>query len=88
MSGSIGLGGLVLSLFNNGSSSSSAAGLLSTLYGASGSSAASANPIGALRTAETNSTKDIALTAKQPAVAAISRPSRRPWPRPPRPSSS
>ncbi len=69
MSGSIGLGSMVLSLFNSGTSGSSAAGLLSTLYGASGSSAASSNPIGALRTAETNSTKDIAQTATQPAVA-------------------
>ena len=59
----------MLSLFNNGSDTSSAASLLSTLYGASGGSTASADPVAALRSAEANSKKEIAQTAVQPAVA-------------------
>ena len=68
MSGSVGLGSLVLSLFNNGSANSSAANLLSTIHGGAGSSQ-TADPLAALRSAETNSTAGIAQTAAQPAVA-------------------
>ena len=69
MIGSVGLGSLVLSLFNTSDSSSSAtSSLLSTIYGG-GSSTSSTDPIAALDSAETNSTQDIAQTAKQPAVA-------------------
>ncbi len=66
MSGS--LGSMVLSLFTS-SDSSSSAGLLSVLYPAAGSSAASGDPVAALQNATTNSVKDIAQTAAQPAVA-------------------
>ncbi len=68
MSGSIGLGGLVLSLFGSSTDSSGAAGLLSTLYAPPGS-IGSSDPVAALKTAEANSKQDIAQTAKQPAVA-------------------
>lgn len=68
MSGSIGLGSLVLSLFSSASSTSDSSNLLATLYGQS-SSVSSANPVSALQNAEANSTKDIAQTAAQPAVA-------------------
>ena len=68
MSGSIGsLGSLALSLFNTGSSSSTTSGLLSAIYG--GSTASNENPVVALNTAVADSAKDIAQTAKQPAVA-------------------
>ena len=69
MSGSAGLGSNVLSLFNSTTDTSGAGGLLSALYAAPGSSAGSTNPVAALKTAEANSTKDIAQTAKQPAIA-------------------
>ena len=69
MSGSLGLGSLVLSLFNTGTDTSGAGGLLSALYAAPGGGTSSANPVAALQAAETNSTKDIAQTAAQPAVA-------------------
>ena len=71
MSGAIGgLGTLVISLFNSKDSDSSVtSSLLSTIYGTGGSPASSSNPIAALDSAEANSTKDIAQTAKQPAVA-------------------
>ena len=69
MSGSIGLGGLVVSLYGGSSSASSASNLLSILYASPGSGGGSANPVTALQTAEANSTKDIAQTAAQPAVA-------------------
>ena len=69
MSGTIGgLGSLVLSLFSDTGTSSSD-NLLSIVYGNSGSSGASSNPIAALNSAEANSSKDIAQTAAQPAVA-------------------
>ena len=68
MSGSIGsLGSLALSLFNTASSSSPTSGLLSAIYG--GSTASNENPVTALSTAVADSAKDIAQTAKQPAVA-------------------
>ena len=68
MSGSIGsLGSLALSLFNTASSSSPTSGLLSAIYG--GSTASNENPVTALNTAVADSAKDIAQTAKQPAVA-------------------
>lgn len=60
---------MVLSLFNSGTDTSGAGGLLSALYAPPGSFAGSANPVAALQTAEANSTKDIAQTAKQPAIA-------------------
>ena len=67
MSGAIGgLGTLVLSLFNSKDSDSSVtSSLLSTIYGTGAGAAASSNPIAALDSAEANSTKDIAQTAKQ-----------------------
>ena len=67
MSGSIGLGSLVTSLFSSGSSTTS--NILSALYGNSGSAGGSGNVVAALQNAETNSTKDIAQTAAQPSVA-------------------
>ena len=68
MSGSIGsLGNLALSLFSGSSSSDTTSGLLSAIYG--GSTASSVNPVTALNTAVADSAKDIAQTAKQPAVA-------------------
>lgn len=68
MSGSIGsLGSLALSLFNSASSSNTTSGLLSAIYG--GSTASNENPVTALNTAVADSAKDIAQTAKQPAVA-------------------
>ena len=72
MSGAIGnsLGSLVLSLFNSSDSDTSVtSSLLSTLYGNSTSGVNSTDPIAALDSAEANSTKDIAQTAAQPAVA-------------------
>ncbi len=69
MSGSVGLGSLVVSLYGSAASSSSASNLLSILYATPGSGGGAADPIAALQTAEANSTKDIALTAAQPAVA-------------------
>ncbi len=70
MSGTIGgLGSLVLSLFDNVGSSSSSDNLLSIVYGNSAGSAAGSNPIAALKSAEANSSQDIAQTAAQPAVA-------------------
>ena len=69
MSGAVGLGSLVLSLFNSGADTSGAAGLLSALYAAPGSAANAGDPVVALHSAETNSTKDIAQTAAQPAIA-------------------
>ena len=69
MSGSVGLGGLVLSLYN-GAAGSGASALLSILSGAPGSAGSgSADPVAALKLAEANSAKDIAQTAAQPAVA-------------------
>ena len=69
MSGSIGgIGNLVLSLFNSADAGSGAAGLLATINGG-GSTTSNVNPVTALRTAEANSTKDIAQTAQQPTVA-------------------
>ena len=68
MSGSIGsLGNLALSLFSGSSSSDTTSGLLSAIYG--GSTASSVNPVTALNTAVADSAKDVAQTAKQPAVA-------------------
>ncbi len=69
MSGSVSLGGLVVSLYANSSSSSSSSNLLSILYGSSGSVGGSSDPVAALRSAEANSTQDIAQTAAQPGVA-------------------
>ncbi len=67
MSGSIGsLGSLALSLFNT-SSSGTTSGLLSAIYGSG--TASNENPVTALNTAVADSAKDIAQTAKQPAVA-------------------
>ena len=43
--------------------------LLSTIYGTGSSTSVSTNPLGALATAEANSTKDIAQTAAEPQVA-------------------
>ena len=70
MSGSIGgLGSLVLSLFSTSDSDTSiTSSLLSTVYGRS-TSTGSTDPIAALDSAEKDSTKDIAQTAAQPAVA-------------------
>lgn len=69
MSGSIGgLGSLVLSLFNSGDSSSGVSGLLSTINGG-GTTTSNVNPVAALKTAEANSTKEIARTAADPTVA-------------------
>ncbi len=67
MGGSVGLGALTVSLYSD-SASGTASDLLSTLYGGGGS-VGSGSPIAALRSAEANSTKDIAQTAAQPAVA-------------------
>ncbi len=68
MSGSIAsLGSLALSLFNTASSGITTSGLLSAIYG--GSTASNENPVTALNTAVADSAKDIAQTAKQPAVA-------------------
>ena len=68
MSGSIGsLGNLALSLFNTVSSSGTASGLLSAIYGSG--TASSLDPVAALNTAVADSAKDIAQTAAQPAVA-------------------
>ena len=65
MSGSINYALLFPSVTGTGASD-----LLATLYGRSTSSASSsANPLQALQTAETNQTKDIATTAKEPQVA-------------------
>ena len=69
MSGSVGLGSLVLSLFSSSSGGSVTSSLLSTIYGGPGSASASADPIAALNVAEANSSKDIAQEAAQPAVA-------------------
>ncbi len=67
MSGSIGsLGSLALSLFP-ASTSGTASALLSAIYGGGGAS--NADPTVALKSAEANSTQDIAQTAAQPAVA-------------------
>jgi hypothetical protein len=53
-----------------GTSTGSAADLLSVLYGQSGTTSTSgADALAALQTAEANSTKDIATTASQPSVA-------------------
>ena len=69
MGGTIGsLGNLAVSLFDNLGSSSSD-NLLSIIYGNGSGGAAGASPITALKTAETNSSQDIAQTAAQPAVA-------------------
>jgi hypothetical protein len=68
MSGSIGLGSLVLSLFTSSTPSASDS-LLAALYPAPGSTTASGDPIAALKSAEVNSTADIASTAAQPSVA-------------------
>ena len=69
MSGTIGgLGSLVLSLFGD-SGTSSSDNLLSTVYGNGGAAAANSNPLAALKSAETNSSQEIAQTAAQPAVA-------------------
>ncbi len=46
-----------------------ATSLLTTLYGGAGTKSSRGNPLGALRTAEANQTKDIATTARQPQVA-------------------
>ena len=69
MSGSVGLGNLVLSLFNSSADSSGASALLSTLYAPPGSSKGSSDPVAALKSAEANETKDTAQTAAQPAVS-------------------
>jgi hypothetical protein len=68
MSGSIGLGSLVLSLFTSSAPSASDS-LLAALYPAPGSTTASGDPIAALKNAEANSTTDIASTAAQSSVA-------------------
>jgi hypothetical protein len=68
MSGSVGLGSLVLSLFSS-TSSSAASGLLAALYPAPGTTAASTDPIGDMARAEANSTQDIAQEAADPTVA-------------------
>ena len=70
MSGSVGLGSLVLSLFNTGNGGNdTTSSLLSTLYGGAGSASASVDPTLALNTAVANRTQDIAQEAAQPAVA-------------------
>ena len=69
MSGSVGLGSLVLSLFNSTATTSDSAGLLSTLYAAPGTVAGSSDPVAALQSAQANETKDTARTAAQPGVA-------------------
>ncbi len=69
MSGTIGgLGNLVLSLFGD-SGTSSSDNLLSTVYGNGGTAGANANPLAALKSAEANTSQDVAQTAAQPAVA-------------------
>ena len=67
MSGSVALGGLVLSLFTSGYGTSDSSNLLSVRYPAAGSSTASGDPVAALKHAETDSTREIAQTAAQPA---------------------
>ena len=67
MSGISSLSGLNIGLLFGGSSSGDN-GILSILSGAS-SGASTANPITTLTSAETNQTKDIAATAKDPEVA-------------------
>ena len=68
MSGSISsLGNLALSLFNSSASGDTTSGLLSAIYGSG--TASNENPVTALNTAVADSAKDIAQTAKQPAVA-------------------
>ena len=58
-----------LSLLYGTTASSSSPDLIATLYGYGPSgSAASGNPITALQSAETNQTKDIAMTAAEPVV--------------------
>ena len=69
MSGTTGLGNLVLSLYSPVSSGGDAAGLLATIYGGGSAAASNADPAAALKTAETNSTKNIAIEAAQPGVA-------------------
>ncbi len=62
--------GTLFASMNTSTGAGAAADLLSTLYGQSGSTNASpADALAALQTAETNSSKDIAQTASQPAVA-------------------
>ena len=52
-----------------GTGGTDATSLLTTLYGKAGTKSAGGNPLGALRTAEANQTKDIATTAREPQVA-------------------
>lgn len=70
MSGTGGLGTLVLTLFNSNLADSTTSNLLSIIYGGgTGSAAGSVDPSVALKNAEANSTTDIAQEAAQPAVA-------------------
>ena len=69
MSGSLALGGLTSVIVSGRDGHVRGGGLLSALYGTPGNAASTTNPVTALRSAEANSTKDIAQTAKQPAIA-------------------